>query len=516
MRPRCFGIGAAGMATGAGGGLPTIAGSRRRRSARPPGAAIGRRRWRAGALVSLGLAASAGVSCAREADAPPVRSVLLVSVDTLRRDHLGTYGDRRGLTPQLDRLASESVVFERAYAPAPFTLPSVASLLTGRRPEAIGITSNVSALAADEPTLASRLRAQGLATAAVVSNYVLGHGAGLAEGFDLYDDAMEDHDPTRGLPVRYAEATTDAALRALDAMLAVGGRGWLLWVHYQDPHGPYLPPADARERHLPWAARARDARRHLPLGSDNTGLGAIPRYQYVARRHDPAFYRAGYAAQVERMDAAVGRLLAGIEERGEREGTLVVFTSDHGEGLGERDYWFAHGEFLTDELVQVPLLVHAAGRAPKRRHDVVWHPDILSTVLGALGESPPPTLRGRDLLARGAERRDSVPILASFHASTIPRFGVVVGDRKYVAAYDGSTWTEEVRALGARGERRRNAGRGEIQRLRAEMARARTGLPDFAEARAAGPAPTRTLSVQEADLLRALGYVVEPSPAPGD
>src|SRR5258705_11130146 len=148
--------------------------------------------------------------------APPLQLLLVVTVDTLRADALGAYGSGLGLSPHLDALAAESVVFDAAYAAAPLTLPSLATLFTGRWPEERGVSSNEAALPQGVPTLASELRERGWRTGAVVSNFVLNGSAGLAQGFDRYDDRLPRREAVRHWPERSARDATDAALAMLD------------------------------------------------------------------------------------------------------------------------------------------------------------------------------------------------------------------------------------------------------------------------------------------------------------
>ncbi len=306
--------------------------------------------------------------------APP--DVLLVTVDTLRADHLGAYGSRLGLTPRLDALASESVVFERAYAPSSYTLPSMVALLTGRWPEEAGVDYNTHRLG-DVETLAERLHASGWRTGAVVSNYVLGPRSGLQRGFEHYDVELDARERVRGLLERTARGTTDAALSMLDRLLEAPRRPVFLWIHYQDPHGPYTPPPGFRERQLPAARREPGGRRRLPVAGED-GFGGIPPYQLLpGGRGEVGFYRAGYRGEIAHVDEQIGRLLDGVAARVGRGGVSLVFAADHGEALGESDLWFAHGERLIEPLVRVPLWVRFAGgarpaRAPISRPCSTW------------------------------------------------------------------------------------------------------------------------------------------------
>jgi arylsulfatase len=452
-------------------------------------------RGRARALgLLLGLLAPVG--CERPEGAP--RHLLLITVDTLRADRLGAYGSTLGLTPVLDNLARQAEVFSAAYAPAPFTLPSICALLTGRFPEELGITRNTAALGPDVPTLATRLRERGWRTGAVVSNFALCPAAGLDRGFEEYDCTLPELEPNRPIPARNAADTTQAALRVLDT-LAAGGGPIFLWVHFMDPHGPYSPPGDLRDRYLEAERRAPDARRHLPVSADDRGLGAIPRYQYEEGQTDAAYYRAGYDGEVRHTDAEVGRLLDGLTRGGLGRDTAIVFTADHGEGLGEDDYWFAHGEYLSEPLVRIPLLVAVPGRRPRTRDDLVSLVDVAPTVMALFAGPLREQHRGRDVLAPGAERFEGSVYLATFTPdATVPRVGLVRDGHKYVATR-GGMWREQLFQLVGGAERPVTS--RDMAGMRRALASLRKGL------RSTGTAAARTLAPGERERLRALGYV---------
>lgn len=443
-------------------------------------------------------------------DAKP-RMLLLVSVDTLRADRLGAYGSELGLTPHLDRLAAESLVFDWTYAPTSFTLPSVSSLLTGRYPEEIGIHGNRSVLAPNVPTLASVLQRRGWRSAAVVSNLVLHEKAGLGAGFDHYDDELPGKEPTRGWPERIAADTTDAAIAALDAVGPDRGRPLFLWVHYQDPHGPYTPPQGLRERFLAAERSLPEGRRQLPEAFGRGGRGRIPTYQVIDGQREVAFYRAGYDAEVHYLDGQVGRLLAELGKRGLDDSSIVIFTADHGESLGEADYWFAHGDRLRDPLVRVPLMLRAPGLSPGRRGDVASLVDVFPTALGLAVEAvPDSTAPGRDLLAGDAGTRDSRPYIATLGSGGPIRFGLVAEDHKLILSRQRGEWRSELFRLGHEDQDLAQADpdRAErmIEQLQARRARLRNGPR---EAR-------QNLTDQDRSHLRALGYLEEPDPHESD
>ena len=335
--------------------------------------------------------------------------MILISCDTLRADHLGVYGYDRPTSPRLDAFARECVVFEEAYSCAPMTQPAVSSLLTGRLPSEVGTTpGNIDVMPAEVTTLAERLSGQGLATAAVVSNFVLRRppaaqgDVGVQQGFAHFDDEMESGEAIRAhVKERIAADTTDAALAWLDQR---PGDDFFLWVHYQDPHGPYTPPEEYAAMFRGPGSEAR-----LEVGPNQFGDGVLPLYQLLGQERDPAVYTDLYDAEIRYFDTELGRLLDGLEAQGLLDGALVIFTSDHGEALGEHDYWFCHGESVYREVVRVPLLVRwpdGTGTADqgeldaggqRRRRDVASHLDVVPTILHAL-DLHDPGARGITLL----------------------------------------------------------------------------------------------------------------------
>ena len=401
--------------------------------ARPKPASFGAAMRQIRSCVAL-LALAIGCS-----ESPP-RGLVLVTVDTLRADALGTYGAPGDLTPELDRLAQQSLVFTSAYAPAPFTYPSIAAVLTGRHPGALGIQTNLSRIPPEVPTLASRLREHGFRTGAAVSSYVLRGKALLASHFDVYDDTLAESPQPGGVAERAATGTTDAALGVLDRLLAVPDGApprFFLWVHYQDPHGPYTPPAALARR-----ARALepDAGRLDVLASNHGGAG-IPAYQVLGDEREVAFYRAGYRGEVAYLDIEFGRLREGLAARGLDDRILLAFSPDHGEALGEHDVWFAHGHDLTDELLRVPLLLHGPGIPAGRRDDVASLVDLAPTLLRhLLGPEAGASLPGRDLLANGAAEQTSVPYFDTLAYGATRRTGLLADGYKLILTWRDGVW----------------------------------------------------------------------------
>jgi len=452
-------------------------------------------------LAAFALALPA-LACAE----PPPEHALLITVDTLRADRLGAYGSDLGLTPNLDALAEDSVVFTTAYAATPFTLPSVSALMTGRHPEELGIFRNESTLPDSVPTLASELKRHGWKTRAVVSNFILRESSGIASGFETFDDEFPQIEIVRKWPERIAPATTAAALTLLDECAPADDSRCFLWVHYQDPHGPYTPPEALLEAELARESEWPDSQRQLPVSEDHTGIGAIPNYQVIGDRRDVGFYRAGYHAEIRYLDGEIGRLLDGIAERGLDDRSLIAFTADHGEGLGERDYWFAHGEYLDDGQVRVPLLFRVPGRAPERRDDVASLTDVFPTLLAAVDAGDPETLpEGRDLLAPGAEGSQTRAYFASLGGSRRLRHGLIDGEYRLVVSKRDDVWDARLTRRGSDTDLTAAAPqiakplRKRLHRIRKRLAQGRDEI-------------RQELSEEERRSLEALGYVDEPEP----
>jgi arylsulfatase len=336
-------------------------------------------------------------------------------------------------------LAREAIVYEDAWSTAPLTGPALSALLTGRPPETLGLTDNRTILAEEARTLAEVLREAGVATAAVVSNWVLRRrgelgDAGVQQGFAHFDDAMSSSEPSRPhMKERVAVDTTDAALTWLDRRPP--DVPFFLWVHYQDPHGPYTAP----QRFLAPVKAVGEA--PLEVGADERGRDALPRYQVIDDERRPSAYHARYEAEIRYFDQELGRLLEGLRARGLYERVLLVFTADHGESLGERGYYFSHGQHLHRELLQVPLVLRPPGGvAPGQRvHTPVSHLDLFPTLLAALGLAPSAALGTNLLGGPPTEERVLPHSLRGTLAATNARHRLVLepaGPRLYDRALD--------------------------------------------------------------------------------
>ena len=289
-------------------------------------------------------------------------NVLLITIDTLRADRVGAFGGKKPLTPTLDRLAGEGIRLTRAYASAPLTLPSHASLMTAASPPVHGVRNNSLFRLGDKlPTLATLLKSAGYRTGAFVGAFVLDARFGLNRGFDVYDDRYGEKasgDPGEGPERRAEDVIRPAAAWIVNPQSAVRSpqSPWFAWIHLYDPHAPYSAP------------------------------------EPYASQHEP------YDAEVAYTDAMVGRLLDDLRGAGLLDRTLIVVTADHGESLGEHGET-THGVFVYDVTMKVPAVLWAGSRIGGGALDSVARViDLAPTVLDLVGVAVPSTFEGRSLV----------------------------------------------------------------------------------------------------------------------
>ena len=320
-------------------------------------------------------------------------NIILITVDTLRPDHLGCYGYHRNTSPNIDRFAEDAMLFENCFSHAPETLQSFASILTGFFPhEAKTMPQTVE-------TLAESLRREGYKTAAVISNYILQKGNGFEQGFMIYDDTMNEHELVRKFPERTAGPATDRAIELLEEFQK---DDFFMWIHYQDPHGPYTPPDHFAEMFH----NANPKPRILKVNTTVSGYGGIPSYQQLQDNRDYHYYVSQYDGEIRYQDEHFKRLTDALKKLGLYDEALIIFSSDHGEGMGEHDYFFAHGENLYSCLTHVPLIVKYGRELSGRRDDFVQHIDIAPTIFAVPGIKADRQFRGRDLRSKPAKSRE--------------------------------------------------------------------------------------------------------------
>ncbi len=310
------------------------------------------------------LLAAAGVlllsgGCRREGGiAPSGTPVILISVDTLRADHLPAYGYRGVDTPNLDALRQDSILFENAYSQVPLTLPSHTAIMTGLLPPQNGVRDNLGyALGPGPATLAGALKAKGYATGGAVSTIVLSHATGIARGFDFYEDNIEPSKVSQSISrVQRNGADTQALLA--EWVAGHSGKPFFAFLHLFEPHSPYEPPE-------PFLSR----------------------------------YKLRYDGEIARADEIVGDFLKFLKQSDVYDRALIVFLSDHGEGLddhGEDE----HGVLIYRESIHVPLMVKLpkSARRGESVRAAVGLVDVFPTIVDVLGMPLPPGLAGRSLL----------------------------------------------------------------------------------------------------------------------
>jgi arylsulfatase A-like enzyme/Tfp pilus assembly protein PilF len=309
--------------------------------------------------------------------APSIRrhpNLLLITVDTLRADHVGAYGATTGATPALDALAAAGVRFDQVQTAVPLTAPSHATILTGQYPPAHGVRGNVVfTLGSTYPTIATLLKRQGYRTGAFVGAYPVAAAFGFNQGFDTFDE--EFHEAIQGEPgaERRANEVADSALRWLDTAAAADRRPFFAWLHFYDPHAPYSPPPPYRDR-------------------------------FAGRPYD---------GEIAFTDAQIARITDWLRASGHDADTIVVLVADHGEGLGDH-HELMHAVLVYQSTMRVPLIVSGPG-VPRgvvvtSRAATI---DLLPTAMSLLGFPADRALLGRDLQ----------PLMTAHRVASDPLYG---------------------------------------------------------------------------------------------
>jgi len=321
--------------------------------------------------------------------------VVLLTIDTIRPDALGCYGGPAGVSPHLDRLARESVLYTAARTTAPITVPAHSSMLTGLYPPRHGVRDNGGTpLPAAARTLAEHAREAGYDTAAFVAARVLNRSVGLDQGFDVYDEPAPPEVVGHHYERRPASEVVDAALAWLEGR--TGERPFFLWLHFFDPHQPSQPAPEFLRQ-----------------------AGGNP-----------------YHGEVAGMDAEIGRLFGALRGKGLMETTAVLAVGDHGEAFGEHGE-ATHGAYCYDSTLRVPLLVRRPDgrRAGERSGETVTVADVFPTLLEAMGLEPGDQLDGQSLWSAGVGPERGVYV-ESYYGHTqygwSPIAGWVQGRRKYL------------------------------------------------------------------------------------
>jgi len=352
------------------------------------------------------LLAHLAVSCAPQAEAP-ARTVVLISLDTLRPERLGVYGNSADVSPAIDALARESVVFDRALTVAPWTLPSHMTMLTGLDPVAHGVETPTTKLSPKIRTVQQVFAENGFATAAFTSGGFVGPGWGLERGFETFDPATVDDPQQLGFS-RFLDS-------AVAWMESKRDEPYFLFLHSFDAHAPY----DAAD---PQSIEKFKARTIQPDPRDHE----LHRATYTRYSRAMRFDRYGrigevlrdYDAGVHDADRGVARVIETLKRTGRYEDALIIVLSDHGESFYDHGLWIGHGLELTDSVLRVPFIAklprgEAAGRRIATLVDLV---DLAPTLLGAAKLPPPEEVQGSSLLdlVRGGKRSRSYSLAGTY------------------------------------------------------------------------------------------------------
>lgn len=438
------------------------------------------------ALTAISILAICACERAQKQDGAASPNIVVITVDTLRADRLGCYGFERAQTPNIDRLAKEGVRVERSIAAAPLTLPTHTSIFTGLEPPAHGVRDNGIYRVPDEVlTLAERLGAEGYRTQAFVSAMVLHRRYNLSQGFDGYDDELWSEEDPKAFQFRErsAKRTTNRALEWLESGVDASSAPapFFLWLHFFDPHAPYAPPAAA-----------------------------------VADAPTP------YDGEIAEVDRQIGRFIEALKHNKVLDDTILVFTSDHGESLGEHGE-ASHGVFIYESTVRVPLIFRYPRELPAGKvfESTVRSVDIMPTLLG-LSKKQPSKTQGIDLskaLAGGASPSSPPQYSESLHPELgygmAPLHSLRIDDWTYIRAprpelYNRATDPREERNL--LGASLAGDDPSAQQAVKEQAAELEARLAEILEqsGRFGVVSPANPLDDDTVEMLQALGYMGDP------
>jgi len=316
-------------------------------------------------------------------------NVLLVSIDTLRADHTTPYGYARDTTPQIQALADRGVLFEHCTAQRTSTAGSMPTLFTGMYPPTHRVFNNGNVLQDFNLTLAEMLADEGFVTAGIDSNPACGDRYGFNQGFAHFAMAAAD------VPKEEMEESREVTRVALEWLEANRSGRFFLWVHYKDPHAPYIVPREYRELYLHDPLSSANKHKEIPIGRGSPH-GSIKPTAVVENSRDVDFYIAQYDAEIRYTDDNLAPLFEALGRWGLTENTLVILTADHGEGIGEHDYYFAHGDDCHESTAHVPLVVaHPRLRQGARVPTPVSLVDVVPTIREVLGLTEGPLMQGQ-------------------------------------------------------------------------------------------------------------------------
>jgi arylsulfatase len=441
--------------------------------------------WRIFGLALIGLAT--GSCAARDPN------VVLIVVDTLRADRLGCYGYETDTSPSIDELARQSHLFEHAYATAPWTTPSVASIFTGRYPRSVGITDREAGLSDELVTLAELFERRGYQTKGIVSHFFIDERLGFAQGFELFNA----REAGRGRSYVSSPGVTEKAIRFIHRK---GDGLFFLFVHYFDPHYDYVMHS-VLNTYPDYEGRL--------LGDDVriSNLRELSKQRELSQG-DRRYLEALYDSEVRFTDHHVGLLLEALKRRGLYDDAIIVFTADHGEELGTApDGWVGHTKRLSQEMIRVPLLIKMPGQTQGRRAlTPVSLVDLMPTLARAIDAPIPAGVQGRPIEI-GSEETSVRPVFAETRREA--SLDMVVSGR-WKLVYDGEKQEHRLFDLVAEPGAQDDMSEEQPEVVAAlEVERARWDAAQEEASRKRGARDLRELILTEEEerQLRELGYV---------
>lgn len=420
-------------------------------------------------------------------------NLILISIDTLRPDRLGTYGATAPTSPTLDELAATGVLYSNAAATSPWTLPSHASMLTGLYPNRHGLKERNHKLSDEIPTVASVLASTGFATVGIVNSAFLNETRGLNRGFESFH--YEPEIARLGNVTVVRNAGPEITTRALDWLAARDARPFFMFLHYYDPHSDYAPSREYRRMFVdPYSGT---------IDGSTVQLRQAAEGQRRLTEEDVEHARQLYDAEIRQLDDALAELIRHLDESGLSGSTALVITSDHGEEFMEHGRML-HGRTYFEEVIDVPLILHGPGVPSGLRVDALASlTDVTPTILGLLDVVPPPGLQGIDLSGDWSSDvgpRHSFVVAEAAHENASG--SIMIRDARYKLIYE---------RLGARARlydlERDPAERRDVASSSPEaLARLMASLRAYEKTENVPEAITKRSAGEEA-LLRRLGYL---------
>lgn len=320
-------------------------------------------------------------------------NVIFITVDALRADHLGVYGYKYKTSPNIDKLAEKSIVFQFAYCPIPKTSASFASIMTGLHPFIHKTKPNLGVLKKNFMTLAEAFEKRGYYTYAIVDNANLSKKFFFNQGFDKYEEVWTKIK-------RKTESTGFITKKALSFLNQSNKKPFFLWLHYIEPHTPYIPPKKYFNKFLKLIPRGRNIKEI----SKKVVVGTKYERDLVKIHPYEGYFVALYDAAVNYVDSKIGEILKLFYRKFSKD-TILIFSADHGEDLGDYNFYFDHGPLTFNSASRIPLIIYL----PEKKHKVIKTPvsnmDIYPTLLSIIKVKPNRKIDGKSLFWRKRKSR---------------------------------------------------------------------------------------------------------------